>query len=65
MARSPLWYQESYEMPEGDLSGVEEERAEAEKAVEGSSAPNQKSPWCVVSGTFVRPSEQPPPPCGW
>jgi hypothetical protein len=36
--------QDAYELPEGDMSGVEEERAEAEKAVEESkAAEKQKS----------------------
>lgn len=34
-------------MPEGDSSGIEEERAEAEKEVEESKAVEQKTPWYV------------------
>lgn len=37
--------QEAYEMPDGDMSGIEEERAEAEKEVEESKAIEQKTPW--------------------
>ena len=34
-------------MPEGDMSGIEEERAEAEKEVAESKASEQKTPWYV------------------
>lgn len=34
-------------MPEGDSSGIEEERAEAEKEVAESKASEQKTPWLV------------------
>lgn len=38
--------QEAYEMPEGaSMSGMEEEKAEAEKAVEESAAQNQATIW--------------------
>lgn len=38
--------QDAYEMPDGDASGIEEEKAEAEKAVEGSKAAQaQKNVW--------------------
>ena len=40
-----LCAQDSYDMPDGDMSGMEEEKAEAEKAVEDSGAPEQKTPW--------------------
>ena len=42
---SYIFSKDSYDMPDGDSSGIEEEKAEAEKAVEGSGAPEQKTPW--------------------
>lgn len=43
---------DSYDMADGDSSGVDEERAEAEKAVEESNAPEQKTPWGTILQIF-------------
>lgn len=39
-------------MADGDSSGMDEERSEAEKAVEESSAPEQKTPWGTILQIF-------------
>lgn len=43
---------DSYEMADGDSSGMDEERSEAEKAVEESSAPEQRTPWGTILQIF-------------